>query len=73
VPTVHERRAEVELLRRTAAWLRTDPGRARAAGVACDEDVRALVVLLELLADQVPYLDGAVRREVVQACREALG
>jgi hypothetical protein len=73
VLTVHECRAEVALVRRTAAWLRADPGRARAAGVACDEDVDALVALLDLLAEEIPYLDPAVRREVVEACRQALG
>jgi hypothetical protein len=69
----HECRADVALLRRTAAWLLADPARARDAGVACDEDVVALAVLLELLADEAPYLDAAVRRELVEACREALG
>jgi hypothetical protein len=73
VPIVHECRADAALVRRTAAWLRADPARARDAGVTCDEDVAALVVLLDLLADQVPYLDAAVRREVVEACRQALG
>ena len=73
VLTVHGCRADVALLHRTAAWLRADPARARAAGVACDEDVDALVPLLDLLAAEVPYLDAAVRREVVEACREALG
>ena len=71
--TVHERRADVALLHCTAAWLRADPGRAREAGVACDEDVEALVALLDLLAAELPYVDAAVRREVVEACREALG
>jgi hypothetical protein len=73
VPTGHECRADVAVLRRTAAWLLTHPARARAAGVACDEDVVALAVLLELLADEAPYLDATVRRELVEACREALG
>jgi hypothetical protein len=71
VSTVHE--CEVALLRRTAAWLRADPGRAREVGVACDEDAEALGALLDLLAAEVPYLDAGVRREVVEACREALG
>jgi len=66
-------RADVAVIRRTAAWLRDDPGRARRAGVACDEDVLALAVLLDLLATEVPHLDAAVRREVVEACRQALG
>ena len=66
-------RADVAVVRRTAVWLRDDPGRARRAGVACDEDVAALAALLELLATQLPYLDAAVRREVVDACREVTG
>ena len=45
----------------------------RAVGVARDEDVLALAVLLDLLATEVPHLDAAVRREVVEACRQALG
>lgn len=73
VSSDQECRAEVALLRRTAAWLRADPARARDAGVACDEDVVVLAVLLDLLADEVPYVDVAMRREVVKACQEALG
>jgi hypothetical protein len=72
VPRVRECRADVALIRRTAAWLRDDPGRACRAGVAWDEDVLALAVLLDVLATEVPHLD-AVRREVVEACRQALG
>ena len=71
--TVPRDHADVAVIRRTAAWLRDDPGRARRAGVACDEDVLALAVLLDLLATEVPHLDAAVRREVVEACRQALG
>ena len=66
-------RADVATVRRTAAWLRDDPARARRAGMACDEDVTALAVLLDLLATQLPHLDAAVRREVVEVCRAALG
>ena len=66
-------RADVSVVRRTAVWLRDDPERARRAGVACDEDVAALAVLLDLLAAQLPHLDAAVRREVVEACRATLG
>ena len=73
VSTVHECRADVALVRRTAAWLRADPVRARDVGVACDEDVEALAVLLDLVADELPYSDAVVRREVVEACRRALG
>ena len=67
---LHGWRAEVALIRRTAAWLRDDPGRARRAGVACEEDAVALAVLLDLLVPQVPHLDPGVRRTVVEACEE---
>lgn len=74
--TLHEPRAadraDLALLRRTAGWLRGDPARARRAGLACDEDVEALAVLLDLLAPQIAQLDPVVRREVVKACRQAL-
>jgi len=66
-------RADAATVRRTATWLRDDPARARRAGMACDEDVTALAVLLDLLATQLPHLDAAVRREVVEACRAARG
>ena len=71
--TVHEPRADVTLLRCTATWLRADPDRARRAGVACDEDAAALAALLDMLATELPYLDAAMRGEVVEACRSALG
>ena len=70
---VQDWRADVALIRRTAAMLRADPGCARRAGAVCDEDVTALVAFLDLLAMQVPHLDPAVHREVVEACRVALG
>lgn len=70
---VHDWHADIALIRRTAARLRADPECARRAGVARDEDVDALVALLDLLAAQVPHLNPAVRREVVEACRQALG
>ncbi len=73
MPRVRECRADVALIRRTAAWLRDDPGRARRAGVGCEEDVLALAVLLDVLATQVPHLDTAARRAVVAACHQALG
>ena len=66
-------RADAATVRRTATWLRDDPARARRVGMACDEDVTALAVLLDLLATQLPHLDAAVRREVVEACRAARG
>jgi hypothetical protein len=70
---VHDWHADVALIRRTAAWLRGDPGCARRAGVACEEDVEALVALLDLLAAQVPHLEPTMRRKIVEACRLALG
>jgi hypothetical protein len=73
VSTVHDARADVVLLRRTAAWLRAEPDEVRDAGVACDADVAALAALLDLLAAELPYVDAAVRRDVVEACRSALG
>jgi hypothetical protein len=73
VSTIHEPRADVALVRRTAAWLRADPERARRAGLACDADVAVLAALLDLLAAELPYVDAEVRREVVEACRQALG
>jgi hypothetical protein len=73
VPRVRQCRADVVLIRRTASWLRNDPGRARRAGVACEEDVLALAVVLDMLATQAPHLDATVREEIVEACRQALG
>jgi hypothetical protein len=76
VPTArwwHQRdRADADLLCRAAAWLRANPDHARHAGLPCDEDVGALAALLDVLAVEVPHLDPAVRRQVVESCRIAL-
>jgi hypothetical protein len=61
------------LIRRAATWLRDDPDRARHAGLAGDEDVYALAVLLDVLAAELPNLDSAVRWQTVESCRVALG
>jgi hypothetical protein len=77
VPTArrwHQRdRADADLLCRAAAWLRANPDRARHMGLPCDEDVDALAALLDVFAVEIPHLDGAVRRQVVESCRVALG
>lgn len=61
-------RAHADLLRRTAARLRDDPDSARRAGLTCTEDVVALAALLDLLAVELPHLDAATRRMVVESC-----
>ena len=66
-------RGDVDLVRRTAAWLRTDPSGARTAGLTRDEDAAALAALLEVLAAELPHLDPAVRRDVLASCRAVLG
>jgi hypothetical protein len=63
-------RADADLLRRTAGWLRTE--RARDAGLADGPDRRAVAALLDLLAAELPHLDAAVRRQAVESCRRVL-
>jgi hypothetical protein len=65
-------RGDADLLRRAAAWLRTDPAHARTAGLVSNEDTAALAALLEVLAAALPHLDPAVRRDVVASCRAVL-
>jgi hypothetical protein len=65
-------RGDVDLVRRTATSLRTDPARARTAGLVHDEDTAALAALLDVLASRLPHLDPAVRRDVVASCRAVL-
>lgn len=65
--------SDVDLVRRTATWLRADPDRARTAGLARDEDTAALAALLDVLAATLPHLDPAVRRDVTASCRAVLG
>lgn len=70
----HQRdRADADLICRAAAWLRASPDQARHAGLPCDEDVHALAALLDVLAVEIRHLDAAVRRQVVESCRVALG
>ena len=66
-------RADADLLRRTATWLREDPARAARAGLRCDEDTQALAALLDVLAGGLPDLAPGVRSEAVEACRQLLG
>jgi hypothetical protein len=66
-------RADRDLVRRAAEWLRHDPARAGHAGLADERDVAALVALLDVLAAGLPHLDPGVRRQVVESCRVVLG
>ena len=64
---------DAELIRRTAAWLREDGRRARAAGLTGEKDVRAMTALLDMLAAELSSMDPTVRRATVEWCRVALG
>jgi HEAT repeat protein len=66
-------RADQQILRRAAAWLRQDPGRAGYAGLSQDEDAFALAELLDVLATALPDVDSGVRRQAVESCRRLLG
>ena len=57
----------------SAAWLRANPDQARHVGLPCNEDAAALAALLDVLAVEIRHLDAAVRRQVVESCRIALG
>jgi hypothetical protein len=61
--------ADADLMRRTAAWLRADPDRARDV---VGPDVRALAALLDLLAAELPHVAAGVRRQAVESCRRVL-
>lgn len=65
-------RADADLLRRTAARLRDDPGGARRAGLTCTEDALALAALLDLLAVELPHLDAVLRLMIVESCYRLL-
>ena len=65
-------RADADLIRRAAAWLRDDPERARHAGLSCDEDAQALAAVLDVLAAQIAHLHAGVRWQVLESCRVAL-
>ncbi len=65
-------RADADLLRRTARWLRTYPEQARNAGLGDGRDRCAIAALLDLLAAQLPHVDAEVRLQAVESCRRAL-
>jgi hypothetical protein len=66
-------RAEADLYRRAAAWLRTDPRRHESAGLQDDATAQALAALLDMLAGDVAGLDRAVRWQARESCRVLLG
>jgi hypothetical protein len=65
-------RADAQVLRRAAAWLREGSGRAGHAGLQYDKDAHALAVLLDV-ADGIADLDSGVRWQAVESCRVLLG
>jgi hypothetical protein len=66
-------RADQDLIRRAAQWLRVNPAQSIRAGLADDSDTRALAALLDLLAAELPHLDTALRRQTLESCRVLLG
>ena len=60
-------------VRRAATWLRDNPGQARGIGISSATDARALAVVLDILAVEVPHLDSDLRRQTVQNRRDLLG
>ena len=54
-------------------WLRDNPDQARGIGISSATDARALAVVLDILAVEVPHLDSDLRRQTVQNCRDMLG
>jgi hypothetical protein len=59
------------LMGRAAEWLRDNPGQATGIGIATATDARALAVVLDILAVEVPYLDAdpAIRpSSAAEAC-----
>jgi hypothetical protein len=72
-PEPHRDRSDQLLIHRAAAWLRDHPGQATHAGITSDSDARALAVVLDILADELPHLDADVRRQTVESCRVVLG
>jgi hypothetical protein len=66
-------RAEADLYRRAAAWLRTEPARREYAALRDDTTAEALAALLDLLASDVAGLDDAVRWQTRESCRVLLG
>ena len=66
-------RADQQILRRAAAWLRQDPARGEYAGLSEYEDAMALAELLDVLATALPDIDSGVRWQAVESCRLLLG
>ena len=66
-------RADQQILRRAAAWLRAGSGRAGYVGFSRYEDALALAELLDVLATALPDVDSGVRRQAVESCRLLLG
>ena len=72
-------RADQTLIRRATAWLawlgwlRDNPGQATGIGIPSATDARALAVVLDILAVEVPHLDADLRHQTVQSCRNMLG
>jgi hypothetical protein len=66
-------RADRALIRRAAAWLRDNPGQATGIGIPSATDARALAVVLDILAAEVPHLDADLRHQTVQSRRNMLG
>jgi hypothetical protein len=65
--------ADATILRRAATFLREDPGRARYAGLSCDQDAVALAALLDVLVTEIAHLHSGVRWQAVESCRVVLG
>jgi hypothetical protein len=65
--------ADRALIRRAAAWLRDNPDQATGLGVASATDARALAVVLDILAAELPHLDADLRRHTIQGCQGMLG
>jgi hypothetical protein len=61
------------LIRRAAAWLRDNPGQATGIGITSATEARALAVVLDILAVDVPHLDPDLRGQTVQSCQSMLG
>jgi hypothetical protein len=59
-------------VRRAAAWLRDNPDQAGVLGIANATDARALAVVLDILAVEVPHLDADLRQQTVESCRSML-
>ena len=65
--------ADRALVRRAAAWLRDNPDQATGLGIASATDARALAVVLDILAAELPHLDAHLRRQTIQDCQGMLG